>query len=136
MTKGFTVAFTGSGRLLLALLLAGVAPATWAQSQVYTVTIRPVLNDLDVRIDHVADSRMLVVNLENHSPTRVRCDIRFDASPQTPSRSTRNIDPGRRVSSVLRANRRWFSVVVDVVCTATPGASGSGAAAASSTGTN
>jgi hypothetical protein len=103
---------------LLALLLAAVAPSTGAQSQVYTVTIRPVLNDLDVKIDHVADSRMLVVNLTNDSPSRVRCNLRFDAPPQTPHRSTRHISPGRRATSVLRAQRRWFAVTVDVVCEA------------------
>lgn len=106
--------------VVLAAGLAGVAPVAGAQSQVYTVTIRPELNDLDVRIDHVADSRLLVVNLANHSPTRVRCDLRFDAAPQTPHRATRNIDPGQRTSSVLRATRRWFSVTVDVVCKARP----------------
>lgn len=120
MAPGFTLRRSSAVTLLLAVLLAGVAPAAWAQSQVYTVTIRPVLNDLDVRIEHVADSRMLVVNLTNHSPTRVRCDLRFDAPPQTPDRSTRSINPGKRASSVLRAQRRWFSVTVDVVCQATP----------------
>lgn len=120
MTPGFTLPSSWSGTLLLAVLLAAVAPAARAQSQVYNVTIRPVLNDLDVKIDHVADSRLLVVNLVNHSPTRVRCDLRFDAPPQTPHRSTRSINPGKRASSVLRAQRRWFAVTVDVVCQATP----------------
>jgi hypothetical protein len=101
--------------LVLALQVA-VVPAALAQSQVYTVDIRPELNNLDIEIDHVASSSALVVNLTNNSPTRVRCDLRFDASPQTPQRSTRHIDPGRRGSSVLRAQRRWFSVTVDVVC--------------------
>jgi hypothetical protein len=101
-------------------LLALGAPAAHAQSQVYTVDIRPVLNDLDVAIGHVADSRKLVVNLTNNSATRVRCDLRFDASPQTPHRSTRHINPGQTGTSVLRAQRRWFSVIVDVVCVPAP----------------
>jgi len=101
-------------------LLALAAPAAQAQSQVYTVDIRPVLNDLDIKIEHVADSRMLVVNLTNNSPTRVRCDLRFDASPQTPHRATRHINPGKRGSSTLRAQRRWFSVTVDVECVPAP----------------
>jgi hypothetical protein len=101
-------------------LLVLAAPAAQAQSQVYTVDIRPVLNDLDIKIEHVADSRMLVVNLTNNSPTRVRCDLRFDASPQTPQRSTRHINPGQRGSSTLRAQRRWFSVTVDVECVPAP----------------
>ena len=107
-------------RALALALLALAAPAAGAQSQVYTVEIRPVLNDLDVKIEHVANSRMLVVNLTNNSPTRVRCNLHFDASPQTPLRTTRHINPGKRESSVLRAQRRWFSVTVDVVCEPAP----------------
>ena len=105
--------------LAMALLALG-ATAVHAQSQLYTVDIRPVLNDLAIGIGHVADSRKLVVNLTNNSPTRVRCDLRFDASPQTPVRSTRHINPGRTGTSVLRAQRRWFSVTVDVVCVPAP----------------
>jgi hypothetical protein len=105
--------------LALALLTLG-APAAGAQSQTYTVEIRPVLNDLDIEIEHVANSRMLVVNLTNNSPTRVRCNIHYDASPQTPLRTTRHINPGRRETSVLRAQRRWFSVTVDVECVPAP----------------
>jgi hypothetical protein len=105
--------------LVLALLVAA-APDARSQSQVYTVEIRPVLNDLDIKIEHVADSRMLVVNLTNNSTTRVRCDLRYDASPQTPQRATRHINPGQRGSSTLRAQRRWFSVTVDVECVPAP----------------
>jgi hypothetical protein len=113
--------FSGSlpGWLAVALLVL-VVPAAHAQSQVYTVDIRPALNDLDIKIDHVADSSMLVVNLTNNSLTRVRCDLLFDASPQRPQRSTRHIDPGERSSGVLRAQRRWFSVTVDVTCERAP----------------
>ncbi len=105
--------------LALSLLALG-AQAAHAQSQIYTVDIRPVLNDLDIKIEHVAQSRQLVVNLTNNSPTRVRCDLRYDASPQTPFRSTRHINPGQTGTSVLRAQRRWFSVTVDVVCVPAP----------------
>jgi len=107
------------GFLILALLAAGAQPAG-AQSQNYKVDVRPELNGLDITIEPVASSSMLVVNLTNNSPTRVRCNVNFDASPQTPSRSTRHIDPGKRESAVLRAQRRWFSVTVDVVCTPAP----------------
>jgi len=105
--------------LALSLLALG-APAVHARSQPYTVDIRPVLNDLDIKIEHVAQSRMLVLNLTNNSPTRVRCNLHFDASPQTPLRTTRHINPGQTGTSVLRANRRWFSVTVDVVCAPAP----------------
>ena len=102
------------------LLLALGAQAAAAQSQTYTVDIRPELNGLDIKIEHVANSRMLVVNLTNNSPTRVRCNLHYDASPQTPLRTTRHINPGQRETSVLRAQRRWFSVTVDVVCVPAP----------------
>ena len=108
-----------AGFLILALLAAGAQPAG-AQSQTYKVDVRPELNGLDIAIEPVASSGMLVVNLTNNSPTRVRCDIAFDASPQTPRRTTRHINPGRTGASSLRAYRRWFSVRVDVVCVPAP----------------
>ena len=106
-------------RLALALLALG-AQAAHAQSHTYSLDIRPVLNGLDIRIEHVAQSRMLVLNLTNNSATRVRCDLHYDASPQTPLRTTRHINPGRTGTSVLHAQRRWFSVTVDVVCVPAP----------------
>ena len=106
---------------VLSLALLGLAAhAAHALSQAYTVDIRPVLNNLDIKIEHVANSRMLVLNLTNNSATRVRCDIQFDASPQTPRRSTRHINPGQTGTSSLRAHRRWFSVRVDVACVPAP----------------
>lgn len=107
-------------RTLVLSLLAFGAQAAGAQSQTYSVDIRPVLNGLDVKIEHVANSRMLVVNLTNNSPTRVRCNLLYDAAPQTPLRSTRHINPGQRETSVLRAQRRWFSVRVDIECVPAP----------------
>ena len=98
------------------LMLAVGASCAHAQSHNYTVDIRPVLNGLDIEIGHVAKAQALVVNLKNGSPTRVRCNINFNAPPQTPLRATRHIDPGRTETSVLRAHRRWFRVTVDVVC--------------------
>lgn len=91
-----------------------------AHAQTYTVEIRPTLNDLDVKIEHIAQTSMLILKLTNNTDTRVRCDLHFDASPQTPLRSTRSINPGRTISSVLRAQRRWFRVIVDVQCRASP----------------
>ncbi len=93
-----------------------VAPAALAQT--YTVEIRPTLNDLDVKIEPVATTSMLVVRLTNNMDHRVRCRLRFDASPQTPHRSSLNIDPGRTEQSVFRAQRKWFAVVVEVNCEA------------------
>ena len=107
-------------RTLFLSLLALCAQVAGAQSQTYTVEIRPELNGLDIKIEHVANTRMLVVNLTNNSPTRVRCSLHYDASPQTPLRTTRHINPGQRETSVLRAQRRWFSVTVDVACVPAP----------------
>jgi len=87
-------------------------------AQTYTVEIRPTLNDLDVKIEPVATTSMLVVRLTNNMDHRVRCRLRFDASPQTPHRSSLNIDPGRTEQSVFRAQRKWFAVVVEVNCEA------------------
>ncbi len=98
------------------LCLALGASVARAQSHNYTVDIRPVLNGLDIEIGHVAKAQALVVDLTNKSPTRVRCNVNFNAPPQTPLRTTRHIDPGRSETSVLRAHRRWFRVTVDVVC--------------------
>jgi hypothetical protein len=103
----------------LALLATGGLAAN-AQSNTYTVEIRPTLNELAIKIEHVAQAGALVVNLTNNSPTRVRCNLNFDASPQTPVRRTRHINPGQTDSSVLRAQRRWFSVTVDVECVPAP----------------
>jgi hypothetical protein len=113
---------TGTARTLslLVLLLAIGTSASHAQSHNYTVDIRPVLNDLDIEIGHVAKSHALVVNLTNKSPTRARCNLHFNAPPQTPLRATRHVEPGQTETSVLRAHRRWFRVTVDVVCVPAP----------------
>ncbi len=107
-----------NGVALALALTVLVAPAAFAQT--YTVEVRPTLNDLDVKIEPVAQTSMLVVRLTNNTETRVRCQLRYDASPQTPFRSTVNINPGRTQQSVFRARRKWFAVVVEVTCEARP----------------
>jgi hypothetical protein len=101
--------------LALTVLFAPVA-----FGQTYTVEVRPTLNDLDIKIEPVATTSMLVVRLTNNMDHRVRCRLRFDASPQTPRRSSVNIDPGRTEQSVFRAQRKWFAVAVEVNCEARP----------------
>ena len=106
-------------RLTLALaLIVLVAPAAFAQT--YTVEIRPTLNDLDVKIEPVSKSSMLVLRLTNNTDHRIRCRLRYDAAPQTPFRSSLSIDPGRTEQNVFRAQRKWFAVVVEVNCEARP----------------
>jgi hypothetical protein len=96
---------------VLALLLPCVAV-----SQTYTVEVRPVLNDLDVKIETVPMASALTMRLTNNTTGRVRCDLRYDAAPQTPRRATAFVEPGRTAQNTFRAQRKWFSVVVDVEC--------------------
>lgn len=99
--------------------VAIVAPS--AQSQVtYQVNVNTVLDMADVKVEYVAQSSMLVMNLRNIGEVRARCDVAFDPSPQIPQRNTRFINPGRTNSVVLRAQRMWFTVNVDVRCSAAP----------------
>jgi hypothetical protein len=93
------------------------APAAFGQT--YTVEVHPNLNDLDIKIEPVAMTGMLVVKLTNDTDRKVRCKLRYDASPQTPYRSSVNVDPGKTEQSVFRAQRKWFAVAVEVNCEAT-----------------
>jgi hypothetical protein len=104
----------GAAIALVSIVL--VAPAALAQT--YTVEVNPTLNDLDVKIETVAMTGMLVVKLTNDTDQKVRCKLRYDASPQTPYRSIVNIDPGETEQSVFNAQRKWFAVAVEVECEA------------------
>jgi len=99
------------GAALVLSLAAFEVPA-----QTYSVEIRPVLNDLDIKIEQIPQASMLILRLTNNTDTRVRCQLVFDASPQRLTRSTRSINPGQTISSELRAQRKWFRVIVDVKC--------------------
>ena len=107
-----------NGAALALALIVLVAPAAFAQT--YTVEIRPTLNDLDVRIEPVSKSSMLVLRLTNNTEQGVRCRLRYDAPPQPTFRSSLNVDPGRTEQNVFRARRKWFTVVVEVNCEARP----------------
>ena len=100
---------------IVGILLLGFV-ASDASAQTYSVEIRPTLNDLEVKIEQVPQRSLLVIRLTNKESKRVRCVLNFDASPQTPRRSTRSINPGETISSVFHAQRRWLRVVVDVTC--------------------
>lgn len=97
-------------------LIVLVAPAAFAQT--YTVEVHPILNDLDIKIEPVAMTGMLIVKLTNDTQQKVRCKLRYDASPQTPYRNSLNVDPGKTEQSVFRAQRKWFAVEVEVACEA------------------
>jgi hypothetical protein len=100
--------------LALALALAAVASAVVAQT--YTVNVNPSLNGLDIQIEPISNATMLVVKLTNKADQKVRCKLKYDASPQPLERKTVYIDPGKTEQSVLQAKRNWFSVDVDVEC--------------------
>lgn len=100
-------------RVVLLLALFGVAGFS---SAVYEVSVQSELNGLDVGIETVERSNGLIVKLTNNSPQRVRCELRFDAPPQTPGRRTASIDPGATRQVTHRAARRWFRVEVAVTC--------------------
>jgi hypothetical protein len=105
--------------LCAALTLAILSPP--AIAQIYSVTVNPTLNDLDIKIDPVANEGMLIVKLTNKTDKKVRCDFDYDAAPQLPHRTSTFVDPGKDATSVLRATRKWFSVVVNVTCVAVQG---------------
>ena len=100
---------------ILGILLLGFVVRD-ASAQTYSVEIRPTLNDLEVKIEQVPQRSVLIIRLTNNESTRVRCVLNFDASPQTPRRSTRSINPGETISSTFKAQRRWHRVIVDVTC--------------------
>jgi hypothetical protein len=101
-------------RLGAAMALAMLALDAFAQT--YSVDVHPTLNDLDVQIEPVASTGMLVLKLTNKTGQKVRCDMRYDASPQPPYRTTTYIEPGKTEQSVFRAKRKWMSVDVNVEC--------------------
>jgi hypothetical protein len=100
---------------IVGILLLGFV-ARDASAQTYSVEIRPTLNDLEIKIEQVPQTSVLIIRLTNKESTRVRCVLNFNASPQTPRRSTRTINPGETISSTFHAQRRWIRVIVDVTC--------------------
>jgi hypothetical protein len=102
-------------------VLAAIAMAAYAQTaaaQEYTVNVTQQLNGLDIVIEPVSNTGLLVVNLKNNTAQKVKCDVNFQADPQVPNRSFVFIEPGKSSSATLRATQRWFEVDVDVKCKA------------------
>ncbi len=100
---------------ILALLLA-VAASPASAASTYDVEVRPDLNGLPIEIESQPFDGRLVMKLTNGSDTKVRCDLRYDASPQPIRRTSVYLKPGETVENSLQAARRWFSVTVDVTC--------------------
>jgi hypothetical protein len=108
-------------RLRVAVVLGGVLafmlPLSDALAQNYSVHVLATLDDLDVKIEPVTNTGMLVIRLTNKNAIKVRCDLRYDAPPQALYRTTTYVDPGKTEQSVFRARREWFAVNVNVECT-------------------
>lgn len=103
-------------RLAVAALATAVLPlAAWAEAT-YDVEVKPALNDLPIKIETVPMPATLVVKLTNTGTTKVRCDLRYDASPQPIRRSSVYLKPGETAENSFRAARKWFGVTVDVTC--------------------
>ncbi len=103
-----------ASRLGALLVLAALMLPAFAQN--YKVHVTATLDDLDVKIEPVANTGMLVIKLTNKNDIKVRCDLRYDAAPQALYRTTTYVDPGKTEQSVFRARREWFSVDVNVEC--------------------
>jgi hypothetical protein len=102
------------GGVLAAIAMAAFAHAAAAQD--YTVNVTQELNGLDIKIEPVANTGLLVVNLQNNTAQKVKCSVNFQADPQVPNRSFVFIEPGKSSAATLRATQRWFEVDVDVKC--------------------
>jgi hypothetical protein len=97
--------------------LALAAPAAMAQN--YSVDVHAETNGLDVKVEPVPTDGLLAINLANGTDRKVRCDLRYDASPQPIYRTTTYLEPHEKTQSVFRAKRKWLSVDVSVECKAT-----------------
>ena len=78
--------------------------------------MKPDLNGLPIEIESQPFDGRLVMKLTNGSDTKVRCDLRYDASPQPIRRTSVYLKPGETAENSFRASRKWFSVTVDVTC--------------------
>jgi hypothetical protein len=104
------------GTFGICVVLALSTPAAEAIAQTYSVNVSPTLNGLDIGVEPVAQSGVLVMKLTNKTEQKVRCDLRYDAAPQPLYRKTTYVDPGKTEQSVFRAKRKWLSVDVAVEC--------------------
>lgn len=100
--------------LLAAAALAVATPSAWAVT--YTVDVQSELGGLPIAIDTVPMDGVLTVRLTNNADVKVRCDLRYDASPQPIGRSYVYLEPGKTEQDAFRAKRNWYQVAVEVKC--------------------
>ena len=103
--------------LPVAAAVACAAPSASGQT-IYTVEVQSELGGLPVDIDTVPMEGMLVVKVTNRADVKVRCDLRYDASPQPIGRGYVYVEPGKTEQDVFRAKRLWYQVAVEVKCKA------------------
>lgn len=101
--------------LLAAAIAACAAPPAWTQTT-YSVDVQSELGGLPVEIDTVPMEGVLVVKITNGADVKVRCDLRYDASPQPIGRSYVYVEPGKTAQDAFRAKRTWYQVAVEVKC--------------------
>lgn len=87
-----------------------------AAEATYTVELKPELNGLPLKVETVENQGVLVIKVTNQGDAKVRCDLRFDASPQPIGRGYVYVEPGKTEQYAFRAKRKWFTVTVDVTC--------------------
>ena len=109
-----------SGIRVLPLVLSCILLAPTAPAQTYSVEVQPLLDGLPIKIDTVPTNGLLVVRLTNEGDARTRCDLRYDASPQPVHRAYVYLEPGETKEDAFRARRKWFNVVLEVICKAVP----------------
>jgi hypothetical protein len=102
--------------LYFVLALAAAALPFPAGAQTYDVELKTTLNDLPVTVESLPFSGRLVMKLTNRGTAKVRCDLRYDASPQPIRRSYVYLEPGETAENSFQAKRKWFSVTVEVTC--------------------
>jgi len=101
--------------VVFASLLAVAAVSALAAST-YDVEVKQELNGLPIKIEPEPYDGRLVMRLTNGGDAKVRCDLRYDASPQPIRRTYVYLRPGESVENSFQAKRKWFSVTVDVAC--------------------
>jgi hypothetical protein len=107
---------TGRVSSRLCVLLAATMLVSAADAQTYSVNLKPLLHDLDIKIEPVETTGLLVIKLTNKTDGKVRCDLVYDAAPQPLYRTTTYVDPGKTEQSTFLEQQQWFSVDVTVEC--------------------
>ena len=96
------------------LLVASIVAA----ASTYQVDLESELNGLDVKLSTVENPGGIIVRLQNDSATKIRCNLRYDASPQPIGRRTVYVAAGKTGESVFGAKRQWSRVDIKVDCAA------------------